>query len=275
MTCAWQELLGVLPQWLSEEVDRDGRDKLQEIRLRLGQPPELLLSDNSRWLNRLVRKDDLDTVVNTVSKFSPWAAGTVSSGYLTAPGGHRIGLCGEMVVKDGCIQAIRQLTSLNIRVARDFPGIGAMCANLSGSILLLGPPGSGKTTLLRDLIRFRSAKETVCVVDQRGELFPSQFHRGKRVDVLTGCRKSEGIEILLRTMGPSTIAVDEITSEEDCKALVRAGWCGVSLMATAHAHSVSDLRERPVYRPLVETNLFDHILVLDREKHWRKERIGA
>lgn len=275
MICAWQELLGILPRWLAMEVECAGKEALQELRLRLGQAPELNLGTKSCWLKRLVSKEDLDAIINLSSRYSPWTAATVSSGFLTAPGGHRIGICGDTVIVSDRIQGIRSVTSLNIRVARDFPGIGLACGKLDGSVLLLGPPGSGKTTLLRDLVRQRSERENVCVVDQRGELFPPQFQRGKRVDVLTGCSKAEGIEMLLRTMGPSSIAVDEITSEVDCDALIRAGWCGVKLLATAHAHSVNDLKKRPVYRALGESGLFDHMLVLARDKSWREERIGA
>lgn len=94
------------------------------------------------------------------------------------------------------------------------------------------------------------------------------------MDVLTGCSKRQGIETLLRTMGPDSIAVDEVSSEQDCAAIVKAGWCGVRLLATAHAASLSDLTDRPVYRPLVSCNLFEHILVLNRDKLWREERIA-
>jgi len=111
------------------------------------------------------------------------------------------------------------------------------------------------------------------VVDERGELFPAGFNRGARVDVLTGCTKGHGIEILLRTMGPDTIAVDEITAQEDCKAMVQAGWCGVRMLATAHAGSVRDLKARPLYKPLVDNGLFDHVFVMGRDKSWREERL--
>jgi len=92
------------------------------------------------------------------------------------------------------------------------------------------------------------------------------------MDVLSGCGKAEGIEMLLRTMGPACIGVDEITSEEDTRAMVRAGWCGVRLIATAHAASVEDLYTRTVYSPLTQRKLFDHILVLNRDKTWKEAK---
>ena len=275
MKCAWQELLSILPGWLSAEADKLGSGSLQELRLRAGQPAELIAGQGNVWLGRKVSRDDLQFCINTASRYSPWAAQSVSEGYLTAPGGHRIGICGEAVIKAGQMSTIRQPDSVCIRIARDFPGIGKQAAGLRGSILLVGPPGSGKTTLLRDLARQMSEKYTVSVVDERRELFPGCFMLGKRMDVLSGCPKSIGIQRLLRTMGPEYIAVDEITASSDCEALLQAGWCGVKLMATAHAGSVSDLLSRPVYRPLLKNGLFDHILVLSRDKSWREERMPA
>lgn len=273
MTCAWQELLSILPGWIAAEVDRQGKVKVQEIRLRLGQSPELVCQSGSMWLNGTVKKDDMNFCINTASRYSPWSAQSSSFGYLTASGGHRIGICGEAVVKDGQMAGLRRITSLCIRVARDFPDIARSAANLKGSILLIGPPGSGKTTLLRDLVRQISREEFVSVVDERGELFPDQFSYGTRLDVLRGCAKSSGIDIVMRTMGPQCIAVDEITAETDCDALIKAGWCGVRLLATAHAGSIRDLQSRPLYRPLLERRMFDHILVMNRDKTWREERI--
>lgn len=275
MICAWNEYLSVLPKWLAAEVDRKGRDQLRELRLRLGQPPELKTDGKPVRLERLVTKEDLDFIVNTASRYSPWSSSTVASGYLTIQGGHRIGICGECVIKEKSLSGFRKITALNLRVARDFPGISKGCAGLQGSVLVLGPPGCGKTTLLRDLLRRRAEFETVGVVDERGELFQSCFRKGQSMDVLTGCGKAEGMEILLRTMGPDSIGVDEITSESDAAALIKAGWCGVELLATAHACSLEDFRNRPVYKPLAESGLFDHILVLHRDKSWHQERMGA
>lgn len=272
MMCEWTKLLAILPGWLAPEVDKHGKQELEELRLRLGQVPELKMGSRSLWLDRIVSLDDLNYVINTASKYSPWTAATMAEGYLTASGGHRIGICGEAVIRSGRMETVRKIHSLCIRVARDFPGISGAAAAYEGSILLLGPPGSGKTTLLRDLLRRIAQSETVAVVDQRGEIFPEGIMRGKRMDVLWGCGKAEGIEILLRTMGPDCIGVDEITSQEDTQALIRAGWCGVRLIATAHAASVEDLYTRSVYKPLVQTSLFDHILVLNRNKTWKEAR---
>lgn len=276
MKCAWKELLAILPVWLRPEVDELGRDTLQELRLRQGVVPELIRSNGNLKMKRPVSQEDLSYIVNTASRYSPWASATVAQGYITSLGGHRIGLCGQAVMQGQEMSGMRQITSLCIRVARDFPGISQTLSYLSGSLLILGKPGSGKTTLLRDLIRLRSdtGKGSIAVVDERGELFPSGCRTGFRTDVLTGCTKAQGIEILIRTMGPSVIAVDEITSEQDCQALLKAGWCGVDLLATAHAAGREDLYTRPVYRPLVNSQLFDTLVILQPDKSFKAERMA-
>lgn len=274
MMCAWKELLMILPPWLRQEADRLGKDTLQELRLRINAPPELVLSGESRWLGKPVTAEDLNFCINAASRYSPWTAASAGQGYITAPGGHRIGLCGEAVVKDGLVTGIREVTSLCIRVARDFPGISRGAGEPSTSILILGAPGWGKTTLLRDLARRTAEVDTVAVVDERGELFPQGFMRGKRMDVLTGCCKSDGIDMVLRTMGPACIAVDEITAEADCQALRRAVGCGVRLLASAHAGSLEEFSTRPVYRGIWESGIFGTLLLLRRDKAFTVERVA-
>lgn len=272
MMCAWQELLMILPIWMRQKVDALGRETLQELRLRINAPPELIMKTGSHWLEGIVTEEDLRFCVNGASRYSPWAAATVRKGYITAPGGHRIGLCGEAVIKDMALSAIREVTSLCIRVARDFPGIANGLGDNSSSVLILGPPGWGKTTLLRDLARRISENCTVSVLDERGELFPLGVTRGKRMDILTGCPKPEGIDILLRTMGPEWIAVDEITAPEDGRALLQAADCGVKLLATAHAGSLEEFQNRSVYREIWEQSIFSVFAVLHRDKSFRIER---
>lgn len=275
MICQWQPLLSILPPQIAAEVDRQDRNRIQELRLRLGRKVLLCFGNENTELNLPVSRTDIQYVINTASRYSPWAAATMAQGFLTAAGGHRIGICGEAVIQQGQLVGLKNPTALCIRVARDYPGIGREISHLNGSILLIGPPGSGKTTMLRDVMRQISQKETVSVIDERGEILPDKLCPDVGLDVLTGCSKPEGIGMVLRAMGPMCIGVDEITSEADCDALIRAGWCGVRLVATAHAADMKDLLRRPIYKKLCQSGLFDHLVVLRRDKSWTVERMAA
>ena len=239
----------------------------------------MYFQNSIRSLSGTVRNEDIQYVINAASGYSPWSAETVKHGYLTASGGHRIGICGVGAVHNGMVTAITQPTSLCLRVARDFSGISAGC-DLDHSMLIIGPPGSGKTTLLRDLIRQKSNVSDGCiaVIDERTEIFPiyrgqACFTSGNNTDIMSGVPKSVGVEAVLRNMNPMWIAVDEITAQSDCDGLIHAGWCGVNLLATAHAGSLDDLIARPVYKPLITSGLFATVLILSRDKSWRMERL--
>ena len=273
MRCDLQSVLAVLPPRLQRDMACVDTKRLQELRLRAGLPPELVFGRIRRNFSETITGDDLNYVVNAASRYSPWAAETISQGFITIRGGHRIGLCGEVVIKNGIPTAMRRIDSLCIRIARDHNGLIKQIPSANESVLILGAPGWGKTTLLRDLIRSVSMESTVAVVDERGEVFPDGFDRGKHTDVLTGCPKAEGISRVLRTMGPGTIAVDEVTLESDCRALDQAANCGVRLMATVHAVSLYDLRSREVYRKLIENQLFHTLYVLRSDNTYREERI--
>ena len=280
MNCQWQAFLNLLPHWMRQGIDRLGNEGLQELRIRAGQPPELIIQSGCRRLTRLTDRDDINFIINAASEYSPWAAGTSADWYLTAAGGHRIGICGVGTVQEGTVKGVHYPTSLCMRVARDIIDVAKRADGIAGSILIIGPPGSGKTTLLRDLIRRRSnnGQGSVVVIDEREEIFPlfrgqACFFAGERTDIMSRCPKSICIDAAIRNMNPEWIAVDEITAQEDCKALLHAGWCGVNLLATAHAGSIRDLKMRPVYQSLIEYNLFSHILLLRRDKTWTMERI--
>lgn len=280
MRCAWQAYLNILPHWMRKDVDTYGKQTLQELRLRVGLFPTLVRSDGNMTLNRNVLQEDLQFVINCASQYSPWLAATLADGFITAPGGHRIGICGTAITEKGIMRGIRDPGSLCIRVARDFIGIAENRELRTGSVLILGPPGSGKTTFLRDLIRQRArhGNGSISVVDERGELFPvatcsDSFLPGDNMDVLRFCKKHQGIQIVLKTMNPSSIAVDEITDEKDCQALQEAGWCGVSILGTAHAWDMEDLQNRPVYRMLMRSGFFRNVVVMRPDKTWSLEGV--
>lgn len=268
------QLRTILPQRIRPLLPAEEIGNLTEIRMRIGRPMQLTYLQRQTSVGEPVTTEDLNFVVNTACRYSPWNARSIHQGYLTAPGGHRIGLCGE-AAGDG----IRTVTSLCIRVAKDLHGISGRIP-VQDSILILGAPGSGKTTLLRDYIRRISGSPmgSVCVVDERGEIFPFSggkmcFDPGNGTDVMTGRSKAEGIDCVIRAMGPKWIAVDEITRPADCDALVQALWCGVKVVATAHAASVRDLFSRPVYRPIVDSGVFSTAVVLHTDKSYHLERI--
>lgn len=276
MKCAWNELTQILPTWIRNQLTEYDATQCLEIRLRVQRPAQLVFKDGERWLTGQTKAEDLHQVINRASQYSPWASATISEGYITVTGGHRIGIAGECVIQKGSVTTIRRVTSVCIRVARDIHGICAELKNIRDSILILGPPGSGKTTLLRELIRARSnqVNRTVAVVDERRELFPEGFELGRRTDVIYGCRKADGIEMAVRCLSPDTVAVDEITSAADCNALCQSAWCGVFLLATAHANSVQDLSRRSIYTPLLKDRLFETVILLNKDRTFTLERIG-
>jgi stage III sporulation protein AA len=273
LNSGWNAFLKILPPHIAAQADQYQACAAQELRLRLDRSPILKTGTGDLLLQGRVTANDLNFCVNTATRYSPWASATVREGYLSIPGGHRIGLCGE-VIRDGKeVKGIRSVESLCIRIARDVQGLLTEKPPPDGSVLILGAPGWGKTTLLRELSRKTADLLTTVVVDERGELFPEGFTRGVRMDVLYLCPKASGVDMALRTMGPQVIAVDEITAQEDSDALCYAANCGVRLLATAHASSQRDLLLRPIYRKMMEQSVFSHILQLKKDKSWRMERV--
>lgn len=278
MNCQWQPLLNILPPAMRREVDEHGRQTMQELRLRVGLQPELVLHSRSVLLDRIVTQGDILFCLNAATKYSPWTSESIRVGYITAAGGHRIGVCGHACYENGEMKNVSSVSSVCIRVARDFKGISKDLYKRNGSLLIIGRPGSGKTTLLRDLVRSISEHQTgaVTVLDERRELFPVStgifaFERGLRTDVMSGVQKSKGMEMALRTMGPSVIAVDEITNEEDCRALQDIANCGVRLLATAHASCLTELKNRTIYQSLLNRGVFDTLVTMHQDKSWKEE----
>lgn len=271
-------------------------EKLQEIRLRV-QKPLLILYDGKEYAltpegkmtgqteaGYCVRREDLQETLECVSGYSLYAFDEeMKQGYITVQGGHRVGLAGKIVMDDGKIQCIRYISCLNIRLSHEICGCAdpVMPYVIQGQevldTLIISPPRCGKTTLLRDLIRQISngsgsiSGKTVGVVDERSELGGAyqgipQNDLGIRTDVLDCCPKSEGMLLLLRSMAPQVIAVDELGDASDSKAVERVIHCGCRLLATVHGDSMEDIRSRPFLGNLIKSHMFDRYIVLGKGK---------
>lgn len=264
-------------------LPEEARNRAEELRLRVGQPLSVVLEGEEYPLSSaLVTDRELESLVDLASQASlHTVVDRLCQGYLTLAGGHRLGLCGRAVMREGKIVALRDWSSANLRIARQILGVACpvveqlwMGGRLSNT-LILAQPGLGKTTLLRDLIRCLSSGEKcrprrVAVADERGEVSAMwegkpQLDLGPRTDVLEGFPKAEGLILLLRAMNPQVLAVDEITATEDVQALEQAAGCGTALLATAHAMCREDLSHRPVYRQLLERQIIQKLVWIHRK----------
>lgn len=293
-TAAYRQALRVLPPPLRQRalsVSPEEQERAEEVRLRVGRPLSLVLPWGERWLEgKPVTGQDLEQLVELASGASFHAvADQVRRGYLTVAGGHRIGLCGSAVLREGEMQGLRNLSSADLRIARQMPGaargvLEQLCREgRLESALILAPPGLGKTTLLRDLIRRVSGGEgcqplRVALADERGEVAAlyrgvPQLEVGPRTDVMEGCPKAQGLMLLLRAMNPQVLAVDEITAPEDVAALRTAVGCGVTLLATAHGRDREDLERRELYRPLLREGMFQRLVRILRRGDGRQYEV--
>ena len=219
-------------------------------------------------------------ILETCSRHSLYAyEREISQGFLTICGGHRVGIAGKAVVEDGHVRTVRDLSSLNIRVAHEVKGCAKnvlpylMDGETFLDTLLISTPGAGKTTLLRDLIRELScggtwgAGKNVSVVDERSEIAAcfggvAQCDLGPRTDVMDGCPKSEGMLMMLRSMAPQVLAVDEAGGEGEILAMKYGMNCGCRILATVHGADVGDIMKRPAWRELAEAKVFSRYVVL-------------
>lgn len=256
--------------------------RLQEVRLRINRPlmlvydnEEYFLSENSGLTKYagdgfIVSGKEIRETMEYISNYSLYAyEDEMRQGFITIQGGHRVGIAGKVILERGSIRTIKYISFVNIRFAHEVRGCAA---NVLPYIkkgqdiyhtLVVSPPRCGKTTLLRDIIRNLASDFNVGVVDERSEIGACymgapQNDLGIRTDILDCCPKTEGMMLLIRSMSPDIIAVDEIGTMEDYQAILQALHCGCKLIATIHGDSLEDVAKKPF------GSVFERIILLDR-----------
>ncbi|AIQ53834.1 stage III sporulation protein AA [Paenibacillus sp. FSL R7-0331] len=275
--------------------------RLEEVRVREGRPLEINYSGKYHFLcgnGSLTQqpaeaykpsREDTHRLLDLISNHSLYTMEEeLRKGFITIPGGHRIGLSGRTVLSGGGVEHLRDITGFNVRIARELPGIADSVLPYLVErgrqrimhTLILSPPQHGKTTLLRDLARQISTGSTagrdgsrpglkVGIVDERSEIAGSRrgipaFDVGPRTDILDGCPKAEGMMMMIRSLSPEVLVADEIGRHEDAEAVTEALHAGISVVATAHGKEVAELARRPGLGGLLEHRMFERYVILNR-----------
>ena len=280
VTDVWTTLGNLLPEHIKKGLDdlpEEILKSVEEIRLRSGQTPTVLLPRGEIPFGmREVLWNDIAHVLDKASRSSLHSVSRqLRRGYISASGGVRIGICGKLCSEG--LESYQDVSSLAIRIPHEMKGVGAETINalapFDSSVLIVSPPGGGKTTFLRELIRVSSDMgKRVAVCDERNEIASmwkgrASFDLGKYTDILVGAGKAEGISMLNRSMNPEIIAVDEISAEEDVKAIEQAIGCGANIFASVHGADMRELRKRPAFALLFSLGIFRRAVIISgREK---------
>ncbi|MBE6782757.1 MAG: stage III sporulation protein AA [Ruminococcaceae bacterium] len=269
------------------------KNNTYEIRLRTEKPVVIVTSDNTYFLDKSGRAttiisenlykvscEEMKTCFNRLCNFSVYShSESISQGFITLNGGHRVGITGTAVMQNMSVRTIRDINSLNIRIAREFIGcadeiLKTVFSNRLLNVIIAGPPSSGKTTLLRDIARQVSSGRfgiyhKVCIVDERFEISPVSdgiccCDTGPNTDVLSGFKKSDGIMCALRTLSPDLIICDEIGTVEECEAVKSGLNSGVNFVLTIHASSINELKNKPQFISLIQSGINANVVILSK-----------
>ena len=283
-----KHIIRVLSESVQKIIEQERMDfsELQEIRLRIGQPVTVLYQNEELILptmyseKKRLGKQEMKETIEHISNYSLYAyEHELKQGFITIEGGHRVGMAGQVIMEGGKIKNMKYISSINIRVSHEVLD----CANKifpyitynkqMYHTLIISPPRCGKTTLLRDVIRQISDGNrwikgcTVGVVDERSELGGCylgviQNNLGMRTDILDRCPKADGMIMLIRSMAPQVVAVDEIGAKEDVHAIEYAMHCGCKMLATAHGDSMEEICKKPIFEKLIREKRFERYVIL-------------
>ena len=263
----------------------DVKCRTTEIRLRVNKPIELILPNKKIYVSSdkavndvskstlLLSKCDLTDIFRCICDYSVYSySSEIKNGFITVKGGHRVGMCGTAVFEENSLSYVKDISSLNIRIARQIYGcadkIIRLIKNDKGSLLIAGVPLSGKTTVLRDVARQMSYIYKTSVIDERGELAGTYMGEAQNdmglCDIYNGYMKDEGIMHALRSMSPEYIVCDEIGGKSDTKAIANASHAGVFMVATVHAADINDLVLRSDTSQILFSHTFKYIVFMDK-----------
>lgn len=292
-----EEVLRVLSMKIRTLIANAGLDfsHVQELRLRVNGPLivvyhniEYFITGNAELKHNrkeayIISQNEMRETLEYISNYSLYAfEDELRQGFITIQGGHRVGVAGKIILEGQKIKNMKHISFINIRLSHQIKGCADQVMSYIADkekvyhTLIIAPPGGGKTTLLRDIIRQLSDGEkgtgvTVGVVDERSEIAACymgvpQNELGIRTDILDCCPKAEGMMMLIRSMSPKIIAVDEVGSREDIEAIEYVINCGCKLIATVHGSTIDDVRNKPLLGKLVKEKVFERYILLTGKK---------
>lgn len=273
-----EHITNILPIDISDKlIQLENKAKITEIRLRVDSNLRVYFGKLEKEFNIRITKEHLFKIISNISSNSIYSVqNDINKGFITIAGGNRVGIAGEVVVVDGKIKNIKDISSMNIRVAKEYIGISNAIIDkivINGRInntLIISPPGLGKTTLLRDIIRSLSESGyNVSVIDERGEIAAMHNGRaclnvGERTDVLSFIDKVQGIEMAVRSMAPQVVCTDEIGSVKDVEAIKYLSKCGVAFVTTMHGDCLNDIKAGAV-KEILQEGYLDTVIILSNK----------
>ena len=279
-------VIELLPDYIRNDAKRADRQGLEEIRMRLGQPVEYRVGDGRVFWGIEIDRKCLEEVMNFLTDYSRYTIQEqLKNGFFTVEGGHRVGVAGRCNYQgkgnDSWLCNMTEISAINIRVAHERIGCAKeimryiRCRDSIYNSLIVSEPGVGKTTYIRDCIRIISGgadgrkSMRVGLVDERSEIGASyrgkpQNNLGPRTDVMDNCPKLIGMKMLLRSMSPQVIAIDELDGEKECEEVKEIVNSGVRLLCSVHAASFEELENKEFLWKLIEKGIFQRIIFLER-----------